>query len=79
VGAVTGFVDLVYRDPDDDRVVVADYKTDHIEGEEAIAERIGVYAPQVRIYARALRDALDLDHEPHVELWFLAADRIVRL
>ena len=76
---VSGIVDLVYRDPDDGRVVVADYKTDHIEGEEAIAERTAVYEPQVRIYARALRAALDLDHEPHVELWFLAADRIVRL
>ena len=79
VGAVTGFVDLVYRDPIDNRVVVADYKTDHLEGDEAITERTVVYEPQVRIYARALRDALDLDHEPHVELWFLAADRIVRL
>ncbi len=79
VGAVTGFVDLVYRDPDDGRVVVADYKTDSLEGEEAITERTGVYEPQVRTYARALREALNLDHEPHVELWFLAADRIVRL
>jgi ATP-dependent exoDNAse (exonuclease V) beta subunit len=79
VGALTGFVDLVYRDPDDGRVVVADYKTDHVDGEEAIAERTGIYEPQVRTYARALREALNLDHEPHVELWFLAADRIVRL
>ncbi len=76
---VSGLVDLVYRDPDDGRVVVADYKTDRIDGAEALAERAGVYEPQVRTYASALRDALDLDHEPHVELWFLAADRIVRL
>ncbi len=75
---VSGIVDLVYRDPEDDRVVVADYKTDHVEGEEAIAERAEVYEPQVRTYARALREALTLDHEPRVELWFLAADHIVR-
>lgn len=79
VAAVSGFVDLVYRDPDDGRLVVADYKTDHLEGEEALAARTAVYEPQVRTYARALRQALALDHEPHVELWFLAADRIVRL
>jgi ATP-dependent exoDNAse (exonuclease V) beta subunit len=78
IGAVTGFVDLVYRDPGDGRLVVADYKTDHVEGDE-VDERTRVYEPQVRTYARALRDALDLDYEPHVELWFLAADRIVRL
>jgi ATP-dependent exoDNAse (exonuclease V) beta subunit len=77
-GAVTGFVDLVYRDPDDGRLVVADYKTDAIEGEEALSERARIYEPQVRTYARALNKALDLDAEPHVELWFLAADRIVR-
>ena len=76
---VSGIVDLVYRDPDDGRVVVADYKTDHLEGEGDLAERTALYEPQVRIYAEALLDALDLDHEPHVELWFLAVDRIARI
>ena len=79
IGAITGFVDLVYRDPGDGRMVVADYKTDAVEGEESIAERVEIYEPQVNTYARALHQALDLDSEPHVELWFLAADRIVRL
>ena len=78
VGAITGFVDLVYRDPDDGRIVVADYKTDAVEGEEALAERVRIYEPQVRTYGRALREALGLEYEPHVELWFLAADEIVR-
>jgi len=76
---VSGLVDLVYRDPDDGRIVVADYKTDAVDDEAAIEERAKVYEPQVRIYARLLRDALDLEEEPHTELWFLAADRIVRL
>ena len=78
-GAITGFVDLVYRDPDDDRLVVADYKTDAVETGEEIDGRVQIYEPQVKTYARALHQALDLDSEPHVELWFLAADRIVRL
>ena len=76
---VSGIVDLVYRDPDDGRLVVADYKTDTLDDETAIEERARVYEPQVLAYARILRDALDLDEEPHMELWFLAADRIVRL
>jgi ATP-dependent exoDNAse (exonuclease V) beta subunit len=79
IGAITGFVDLVYRDPGDGRMVVADYKTDAVEGEESIAERVEIYEPQVNTYARALHQALDLDSEPRVELWFLAADKIVRL
>ena len=76
---VSGIVDLVYRDPEDGRLVVADYKTDRIEDADALAERTRVYEPQVRIYARALQEALDLDHEPHTELWFLDADRVVRM
>jgi len=76
---VSGIVDLVYRDPEDGRLVVVDYKTDRIEDAEELAARARVYEPQVRIYARALQEALDLDHQPHTELWFLAADRIIRL
>jgi ATP-dependent helicase/nuclease subunit A len=76
---VSGIVDLVYCDPDDGHVVVADYKTDALPDQAAIDEKVLVYEPQVRAYARALREALDLDHEPHVEFWFLAADQIVRL
>jgi len=71
-GAITGFIDLVYRDPDDDRLVVADYKTDAVETGEEIDGRVHSYEPQVRTYARALLEALELDSEPHVELWFLA-------
>jgi ATP-dependent exoDNAse (exonuclease V) beta subunit len=76
---VSGFIDLVYRDPDDGRLVVADYKTDRIEGRTARDERTAVYEPQLATYARALRRALDLDYEPRCELWFLHADEIVRL
>jgi ATP-dependent helicase/nuclease subunit A len=76
---ISGIVDLVYHDPDDGRLVVADYKTDAVDDEAGLAERAGVYEPQVRTYAKILCDALELEQEPHTELWFLAADRIVRL
>jgi ATP-dependent helicase/nuclease subunit A len=76
---VSGIADLLYRDPDDGRLVVGDYKTDAVVDDKALEERVEVYQPQLAAYAKILRDALDLDHEPHKELWFLAADRIVRL
>jgi ATP-dependent exoDNAse (exonuclease V) beta subunit len=76
---VSGIVDLVYRDPDDGHLVVADYKTDAVDDEDTVGERARIYEPQVAAYARILRDALCLDEEPHTELWFLAAGRIVRL
>jgi len=76
---VSGIVDLVYRDPEDGRMVVADYKTDALSDSAAIDKRTQVYEPQIRAYARTLRAALDLEEEPHAELWFLDADRIVRL
>ncbi len=76
---VSGFIDLVYRDPDDDRLVVADYKTDRLKDPDQLQRRVVVYEPQLRTYAAALRMALDLEYEPRAELWFLDADRIVRL
>jgi ATP-dependent exoDNAse (exonuclease V) beta subunit len=75
VGYVSGAVDLVYRD-ESGRLVVADYKTDRLEGESDLAERAAVYAPQEALYARALQEALGLDRPPHTELWFLWPDRL---
>jgi ATP-dependent exoDNAse (exonuclease V) beta subunit len=60
----------VYRDPDG-RLVVADYKSDALEGAEAIDERTAHHAPQVQAYARALARALPGEREPRAELWFL--------
>lgn len=76
VGVVTGTIDLLYRDPKSRKLVIADYKTDEVEGGE-IERRAAVYAPQGALYARAIREALDLDHEPRFELWFLRAGRVV--
>lgn len=77
VGFVAGTIDLLYRDPDSGRIVVADYKTDCVEGEEALSQRSRIYAPQINVYLRAVREALRLSEEPRAELWFLHAGRIV--
>ncbi len=76
---VSGAVDLLYTGPSDGRLVIADYKTDAVETDGDIAERCERYRPQLETYGRALREALALDEEPRLELWFLRADRIVRL
>jgi ATP-dependent exoDNAse (exonuclease V) beta subunit len=73
VGAVTGAIDLLYRDPRDGRIVIADYKTDEVATAEEIRERAAVYAPQGEVYARAIREALEMEEEPRFELWFLRA------
>ena len=65
--AITGAVDLVYRDPADGRVVVVDYKT----GRQREAD---AHAAQGTRYARAIRDALGLLDEPRFEAWYLAWD-----
>jgi ATP-dependent helicase/nuclease subunit A len=77
VGVVTGAVDLLYRDPKDGRIVVADYKTDEVATEEEIAARAAVYAPQGAVYTRAVREALELAEAPRFELWFLRAGRVL--
>jgi len=76
---VSGIIDLVYRDPGDGRLVVADFKTDALETDAEIEGRIEAYSSQLEIYARALEEALDLDYRPYTELWFLHPDQIVRL
>jgi ATP-dependent exoDNAse (exonuclease V) beta subunit len=76
---ISGAVDLVYRDPEDGRLVIADYKTDGVETDAEIAERTERYRSQLETYASALEEALVLDYRPRAELWFLHADRIVRI
>jgi ATP-dependent helicase/nuclease subunit A len=77
VGALAGSVDLVYVEGD--RLVVVDFKTDELASEGALAERVAHHRPQLERYAAALESALSLALRPAMELWFLAADRIVRL
>jgi ATP-dependent exoDNAse (exonuclease V) beta subunit len=67
VGCVTGAIDLVYRDPGTERLVIADYKTGARHD----------YSVQGDHYRRALREGLGLDYEPRFELWYLEEGAIV--
>jgi ATP-dependent exoDNAse (exonuclease V) beta subunit len=79
VGVVSGAIDLLYRDPDDGgRIVIADYKTDEVETEEEMRARAAVYLSQGELYARAIREALELVEIPRFELWFLRRGASVR-
>ena len=53
--------------------------TDAVDDPARLAERTAAYALQLDAYARALQAALALRHTPHRELWYLQADRILRL
>ncbi|HYX24291.1 MAG TPA: UvrD-helicase domain-containing protein [Thermoanaerobaculia bacterium] len=77
VGVVTGAIDLLYRDPRDGRIVVADYKTDEVKTDGEVQARAAVYAPQGELYTRAIREALELEEAPRFELWFLRVGRVV--
>jgi ATP-dependent helicase/nuclease subunit A len=75
-GHIAGAIDLVYRDPETDDLVIADYKTDRVADEADLNERAAAYGEQGRIYQRALQGALGLAEAPRFELWFLGVDRI---
>ena len=76
VGYVSGFVDLLFRDPGTGNWVIVDYKTDRVEAESEIEGRARSYAAQEAVYARAIREALDLEHPPDTQLWFIWPDRL---
>jgi ATP-dependent exoDNAse (exonuclease V) beta subunit len=76
VGFVSGAVDLLYRDPRDGSIVVADYKTDRVEGLDQIRERARSYAGQGGSYVQGVREALGLEADPRFELWFLHSGHI---
>lgn len=78
VDSVQGAIDLLYREPGTGEWVVADFKTDRVEGDAELAERARAYASQGEVYTRAVREALGLDREPRFELWFLHPGRIER-
>jgi len=68
VGFLSGTLDLVYTDPEDGELVVAEFKTDPT----CDAARIDAYRSQGHRYTRAVQDALGLPAPPRWELWFLA-------
>ena len=64
------------RDPETDRVVIADYKTDRPLPAERAEERTQAYRRQGAVYQEALQQGLGLSYRPRFELWYLRADEI---
>src|SRR5262249_44761368 len=77
VGYVAGAIDLLYKDGETGAVVVADYKTDEIQEDEALAARAAAYAPQGAAYVKAGQEALGLPAPPRFQLWFLPAGGVL--
>ena len=77
VGYRAGVIDLVYRDPSSDQLVVVDYKTGEVTDPEALQSRAESYAEQGAVYSHALEDAFKLPYTPRFELWFLDADKCI--
>ena len=78
VGYFTGQIDLVYRDPDSDEMVIVDYKTGALYDGAGLPNPKASYAEQGGAYQRALASAFGLSYTPRFELWFLQDDEIVR-
>ncbi len=78
LAGITGAIDLLYRDPETDEPVIADFKSDGVD-EAGVAELVERYRPQLDLYARAAALALGLARPPRRELWLLALDRVVPL
>ncbi len=76
LAALTATLDLLYLDPEDGALVLADHKTDRLEDDALLAARHG---PQLRLYAEGLAAALALPAPPRVELWLLRHGRVLRL
>ncbi len=79
VGFVAGVLDLLYRDPADGRLVVADYKTDRLEPGPELRARALDYAEQGRLYVEGVQRGLGLAQPPRFELWFLHAGEVTVL
>jgi ATP-dependent exoDNAse (exonuclease V) beta subunit len=77
VGYFAGQIDLVYRDPDNDEMVIVDYKTGAMGDREGLRSPKESHADQGDAYKRALASAFELAYTPRFELWFLQDDEIV--
>jgi ATP-dependent exoDNAse (exonuclease V) beta subunit len=74
-GFYSGAIDLLYRCPESQALIIVDFKTDRVETAEDLAARAEAYAPQEDLYAAAVQRAMNLESRPDTELWFLWADR----
>lgn len=76
LGAVVGTLDLLYRDPADQQLVVADFKSDHIRDVKDTVQLVRAYQAQGRIYCQAVEQMFPQEGPPRFELWFLRAGQI---
>jgi ATP-dependent exoDNAse (exonuclease V) beta subunit len=76
VAYLSGAIDLVYRDPETEELVVADYKTDRVDDQAALDQRTQAYAAQGAVYQRALEQAFGLAYTPRFELWYLSRGEV---
>jgi ATP-dependent exoDNAse (exonuclease V) beta subunit len=73
LGAYVGTLDLLYRDPADGQLVVADFKTDQVPNVDAIRQLASAYSAQGEIYCAAVESMFPNEEPPRFELWFLRA------
>jgi ATP-dependent exoDNAse (exonuclease V) beta subunit len=76
LGAIVGTLDLLYRDPADGQLVVADFKSDQIPDAQALRRLAKAYKPQGELYCRAVEKLFPDEEPPRFELWFLRAGEI---
>lgn len=76
-----GYIDRLVLEYDGDVVVgaeVIDHKSDDVDGADALAEKTAYYRPQLRNYARIVREQFGLDTDRvHARLLFFAAGEVV--
>jgi ATP-dependent helicase/nuclease subunit A len=77
VGYFAGQIDLVYRDPENDELVIVDYKTGALGDRDGLRGPEAAYVEQGDAYRRALESAFELSYTPRFELWYLRDDEIV--
>jgi ATP-dependent exoDNAse (exonuclease V) beta subunit len=73
LAAYVGTLDLLYRDPADGQLVVADFKTDQVPNVDAIRQLASAYSAQGEIYCAAVEAMFPDEEPPRFELWFLRA------
>jgi ATP-dependent exoDNAse (exonuclease V) beta subunit len=78
VGYFTGMMDLVYRDPSNNQMVIVDYKTGAVGDREGLQSPKEAHVEQGDAYKRALENAFKLSYTPRFELWFLRDEEIVQ-
>lgn len=76
---LTGAIDMAYRDPASDELVLVDFKTDRLASPDAATRQVERYRGQADAYRQAIQTALQLEAPPSMEFWFLDQRAIVRI